>query len=329
MSQETHPEDRTILAAIEALERGGDTLEPGARPDEETTETTETLARLYTEVLGLIPQELDPAPPRPEVKQRLMTAIGAGPAPQGSDIPQGSDTPQAVPQPVPAPAPAAPTPVAAPPTPADRPSPEAPVPVSREVRVPARPARQPGRWPLLLAASLALAFAGLSGWLYVEWRDQEATIAQLEQELASQRRDLAQAREPLDNLRAELASLREKLDLVTTPAVEVSPLRPEGGLQPGARGLLFVAADHQHWYLNVEGLQPAGGGKVYQLWWMASGGPVSGGTFIARPGERIELSSETMPAGTTAAVVTLEDAGGAPAPTGPAVLRSTGIRQLS
>ena len=313
MSQELQPDDRTILAAIEALERGGDTLDLGADADE----ATETLARLYAEVLGLIPYELEPVTPDPAVKQRLMAAV-TGEAPQAQ---------APVPRPVPAAAPAPPPAAVVPPaqeTPA-------PPPVPREVRAAPRPparSRPPRRWPLLLAASLALIFAGSTVWLYDQWITVQAKTTELGQLLEEERRR-GQEKGPVEELRAEVASLREKLDMVTTPAVEVSPLRPEGDLQPEARGLLFVAADHQHWYLNVEGLQPAGADKVYQLWWIAGDRQESGGTFIARPGERIELSSATMPAGTTAAAVTLENAGGAPVPTGPVVLRSTGIRQLS
>ena len=324
MNQDTNPEDRTLLAAIEALERGSDAIDLGTDADE----TTETLARLYAEVLGLIPSELEPVAPDPGIKQRLMASITG-------EAPRTQATAQA-PAPRPAPAAAsAPEPAAVPPpAAAARPpqGPPAPVPVSREVRAAPRPparSRPPRRWPLLLAASLALIFAGSSAWLYDQWITEQTKTTQLGQLLEEERRRSLQGNEPVEALRAEVASLREKLDMVTTPAVEVSPLRPEGNLQPEARGLLFVAADHQHWYLNMEGLQPAGADKVYQLWWMAGDNTAeSGGTFVARPGERIELSSETMPAGTTTAVVTLENAGGAPVPTGPVVLRSTGIRQL-
>ena len=68
---DTTSEDRTILAAIEALERGIDASAGAPRGDE----AAETLARLYTEVLGLLPYGLEPAEPSPEIRQRLMTSI--------------------------------------------------------------------------------------------------------------------------------------------------------------------------------------------------------------------------------------------------------------
>ena len=84
MSDSTpHPEDLTILAAVEALERGK-SAPPGAPRPAGATEATETLARLYTEVLGLIPYDLEPVEPSAGVKERLMAAVRqAGPAQTG------------------------------------------------------------------------------------------------------------------------------------------------------------------------------------------------------------------------------------------------------
>src|SRR5919106_6119189 len=67
-----------ILAALDGLERGTDPSAPASRGDE----TAETLARLYTEVLGLIPYELAPTAPSADAKQRLMAALtGVQPEP--------------------------------------------------------------------------------------------------------------------------------------------------------------------------------------------------------------------------------------------------------
>ncbi len=80
----------------------------------------------------------------------------------------------------------------------------------------------------------------------------------------------------------------------------------------------------QHWYMSLRGLPPAGRNRVYQLWFVADGGPVSGGTFTTEAGKPWELSSEHMPAGTRAVRITLENGAGAPAPSGPDVLRNAG-----
>ncbi|HEY2740202.1 MAG TPA: hypothetical protein VGK45_17465, partial [Thermoanaerobaculia bacterium] len=167
MSQETHWEDQMINAAVEALERGADPSAAEPRGDE----TAETLARLYIEVMGLIPYELIPEAPDPEIKQRLFATITAraarpatAPAPAPAAPPPPVQTLQA-----PAPAPAEPIFVQAP-----RPVPvPAPVPAAAELtapeptvsavrRMPPRPVplsatRRPIGWLGALAAVLIFA----------------------------------------------------------------------------------------------------------------------------------------------------------------------------
>jgi len=78
---EPQTEDRMILGAVESLEKGSAARaaeRPGARPaagGEESHDESATLARLYAEVLGLLPYELEPVAPSPGVKGRLMTLI--------------------------------------------------------------------------------------------------------------------------------------------------------------------------------------------------------------------------------------------------------------
>ncbi|HSN85718.1 MAG TPA: hypothetical protein VL025_03120, partial [Thermoanaerobaculia bacterium] len=161
---EDNREDQTILGAIGDLERGAD---PAAVGTSRGDETEETLARLYTEVLGLIPSELEPVTPSPGARERLLTAIGAVPA---APAPEGT-APKAERQtgsrPVPVPATTAPLPkpaplpeaLATPPPAADtsRPVPRtAPAP---RPRGPNHEGKKSG-YPLALAATLALAFAG-------------------------------------------------------------------------------------------------------------------------------------------------------------------------
>lgn len=306
MSMDPSPEDRTILAALEALERG--TGEPPLLGEStgEATETAETLTRLYTEVLGLVPYELEPAVPRPEVKSRLLAAV------------RGDETQPTIPETEPRPAPqAAPAPL---PRPTTRPP-------TRELPVAPRVAMVPRRrsvWPTALAATLILALAGLSGWLYLRQVQMQETIARLEDQLAAERRTAEQS---LAGMQAAMERMRVNFALVTAPAVKVSPLRPVDEQSP-ARGILFVAADGQHWYLAVHDLPPAPAGRDYQLWWEAAEGTFSGGVFDLRAGEKVELYSETMPAGTKGVVITLEPERGARQPTGPEVLRATGVIQL-
>lgn len=274
MTEEPSSEDRTILTAFEALERGPD--EP-AVPGEDG-EAAETLARLYTEVLGLVPCELEPAAPRPEVKTRLLAAV-RGEAAADETLPGliGDGTQEVEPRPAP--------------------QRSAPIPREREMLAAPRVAmvsRRRSVWPMALAASLILALGGLCGWLLLRQTRMEETIA-----------------------------------LMTTPAVTVHPLRPVGE-QTQARGILYVAPDHQHWYLAVHDLPPAAPDRDYQLWWVTGQGNVPAMTFEARSGEKVELGSETMPADTRDVMITLEPEGGtrSDTPTGPEILRAAGVYQL-
>lgn len=335
MNGELSQEDQTILAAFGSLENGEDRV-PGTPGG---SEAAETLARLYTEVMGLVPYELAPAAPSPDLKVRLMARVTGSEAAAAADpepaaapllapVPEdGDETQEVEPRPGPRPDLQRPVPVARPAQP-----PQA----SQEVRVPpgrvAMVSQGPGRWPLGLAAALVVLLGGLAGWLGLRYFEQQQTIAQLEGDLAEARQQAQQSAEA----RASFERMRENFAMMTTPAVTVSPLRPVPGAIPGAapapenaRGVLYVAPDHQHWYLAVHGLPPAAEGRTYQLWWVADGRMVSGGTFDPQPsGEKVELSSKTMPANTRDVVVTLEPEGGAPAPTGPEVLRAAGVYQI-
>jgi len=293
VSQETNTEELTILAALDDLERGVDPSE-AERPRGD--ETAETLARLYTEVLGLVPSELDPVAPSAGARDRLLAAIGAAPA-----------VPAAEPRPVPAPA------VASAITEASRPAPRiAPGPLPR----------RHSRWPLALAATLALAFAGAAAWLWLLQQEQRTEIVQLRHELEAQRQLAARVSQDSEQARTEIEKMRSHFALVTSPSVEVRPLRPVGGGQTQARGMLFVAADHQHWYLSVEGLRPPPEGGVYKLWWVTKEGSLDAGSLAAQSGERVQMSSDEMPAGIVDVVLTLERNPSSNRPDGTEVLRT-------
>ena len=294
---ESSSEDLTILAAIESLERGTGSFR-APRGDE----SAETLARLYTEVLGLLPYELAPEEPSPESRKRLLDAI------------HGDETQPA----------AVPVTVAVPPRSTAEVRPLRPVPAATPIAAARR--RAPSRWPLALAAALCFLLLGLSAWMYLQLGEQRRMTAHLKDELTAERHRAEEAVAAARRVQGSEQDLREKFALVTSRAVQVSPMRPAGAapLQPGARGVLFVAADHQHWYLSLDGLQPAEPGRAYKLWFVANGGMVSAGSFTARPGAPVELRSETMPAGTTSALVTLEEDPSTPAPAGPEILRAEG-----
>jgi hypothetical protein len=325
VSEKPTPEDHALQAALAALEGGAAppvTRRRGAPPegapqaaatigdagDAGDAAEAETLARLYHEVLGLLPAALPPAAVPPGVKERLMAAVlgaAAGSPPAGVGPPAafgaaGSGAPAPFPP---------------------RIGPVSP-PVS-EVSPIAGP-RRARRWPVALAAALILALLGTCGWLVLGLRQQGATIAGMARQRDEARQHAGEAESRLARLTAEVESMRDRVAVVASPGVEACALKPVTPEMTAAHahGMLFVAADHQHGYLSLRGLPPAGGNRVYQLWFVADQGPVSGGTFTAEPGKPWELSAEHMPAGTKAVRVTLENGAGALAPSGPDVLRN-------
>ncbi|MGH9381901.1 MAG: anti-sigma factor, partial [Thermoanaerobaculia bacterium] len=158
-------------------------------------------------------------------------------------------------------------------------------------------------WLLPLAATLVAALLGVSAWLWTRLDEQSERIARLTRQV----QELREARSGSAG-DARLAALEEYLRIVSTPGVEVCPLRLTAveAASGQARGILYVAPDHQHWYLALSGLRPAPQGQAYHLWFFVADRPVSAGSFEARPGELVRLGSDTMPEGTHAVGITLE-----------------------
>ena len=185
----------------------------------------------------------------------------------------------------------------------------------------------PRRWALPLAASLAIALAGVVGYQAAQLSGQRATIEQLAGRLA----EVESGAPTVAALQGQLAAMQQRMTLITGRGVEICPLKPMAAeaREADSRGVLYVAADHQHWYLTLDGLRPCKQGRSYQLWFVPTDGePVSAGTFDVMEGVRVELSSETMPANTRAITITLEPAGGSQEPTGPAVLHGDEVMAI-
>ena len=328
MSDELHSEDLTILAALEAL--GTETAASGAIPRAGADEASDTLARLYVETLGLLPYELEPIAPRPEVEEALFAAIlgeetqdvvaqeEAGEATQ--DVaPEGREAFLAE-EPEPGSTKEVP--------PAARGAEAAPGKGrARLIPMPppsARAAVQRRRWPTALAATLILGLLGLAAYLEIQVQEGKGTIADLQGEMAALKEQAQAVTAEANRSQLDISDLREKFKIVTSPASEVRPLRPDekGPLQPAASGVLFVSADHQHWYLVLRNLQPAEGQKAYVIWFINEQGPVNGGWVSPRSGALAELTAKQMPAGTTDVRVTLEANPHVASPAGPLVLKA-------
>jgi hypothetical protein len=299
-------EDEIILCVL----RGGGPALAAANEQEQT------LRRLYTEVLGLLPQALEPVEPRPEVRERLLAAIRE---PAGAWSEEATLPGVMIGEPTASRSPEATLPGVMIGEPAARPAaathPEAaglePLPV-------AAPARR-RRWPTALAAAVALLAVGVASLLFVRLEESRAELARRERQLRTLEARSEEQTVQLASLQEELAEVSGRLGLITRAGTEACLLQPPDGLGI-ARGVVYIAADHRHWILKVSGLTPVPSDRAYQLWFVTEGGPVSGGTFQTSAGADAELGSPTMPSGLTAIAVTVEPAGGSPQPTGQQVL---------
>lgn len=314
MSYDENEIDTREEQAVErALEFADDPLAERSLSALESAEG-ETLTRIYVELLGLLPLELDPVRSTVEQKERLLAAVrGTGEAPVSAEGGEEAGPLGRIPADE-MPHPSASTP-SLPATPPSGPH-DAPVPGRRHR----------GRWLLPVAAIFLIALLSLSGWLMLQVQNEKATVARLNRELIFAR----QRNTDMASMRRHVKELDHRLELVTSPASEFCPLRPTGGqpLAPGASGVLFVGPNHQHWYLALYGLKPPPAGRTYQLWFVVDGKPVSVATFSGTQGSKVEFASDNMPHDTNAVAVTLEPAGGMPQPTGPQILQGDQMTPL-
>lgn len=310
MSDTKHLEDRVILAALE-----GEPLEDGRLrplvPRVAGDESAETLERLYVELLGVIPQELDPIQPRPELKQSLMARIAAESAAE----------------------------------PAETVRPAAAVAPHPRFASRAEPPRR--SWAYLAAAAMVLLALGGFFFLYGELVEGRQTIAQLEQErqraeqleqeLVAVERQLQHTTAKLQGeivaantqvefllgIRGDLTDAMRRLSVQAPETIEYCPLRPVGAepVQPRAAGSLVLVMSDGRWFLKIRNLEPAEAGKVYTLWILDERDvPLARMPFVAGPDQQIELARQGIPMGLETALVTLEPSAETDRPTGPRIL---------
>lgn len=171
------------------------------------------------------------------------------------------------------------------------------------------PLRSPMHWAYKAAAVLAIALLGVSA-------KQAVDLADSNQRLNEQAGRIADLQETLDGFEPSSGAP----DWMAASGTELCELRPQLAATKQSKGWLFVREDHQHWYVAVEGLEPSPEGHTYQLWFMAGGEPVSGGTFEPGPDGRVSLTSESMPSEVTGIAITLEPVDGDDTPSDAMVL---------
>ena len=164
---------------------------------------------------------------------------------------------------------------------------DAPVePSARRTGTPGRRSRAPLAW---LASAAALLLSVATGALWQDARLREQGLASL-------------------------------IATIEAPATHVVSLSASPGDVP-ASARAFVGADGRI-ALLVRGLPPPPAGRTYQLWLIEGGVPASAGTFAtgSSGGTRHALATSAPRSEGFVLAVTLEPAGGVPAPTGPIVL---------
>jgi len=171
------------------------------------------------------------------------------------------------------------------------------------------------RWAIGTAAAAVAAAAFTAGMVASRY---EARLGLLARQAAEVR---DQVRREQAALRDEVTAARAMNDLLRDPATRVIALNALPAA-PNASGRV-VWHEKAGGRLYVTGLPPAPGGKTYELWTIAGATPRPAGTFdVDQAGRGIRAVAPVEDGPVKVFAITLEPAGGVPAPTGPMVLAS-------
>lgn len=174
------------------------------------------------------------------------------------------------------------------------------------------PMRSPmrGKWSageMLGAIAASLVIALLLGTLIVLWQRNKAMET-----------DVARLSRQFNESQQELARVREEKRLLTAPDARVASLT---GTEMAKEARAMIAYDRAtgRAMFVANGLPPAPEGQAYQLWFIPKGKqPMPGGVFATDAAGHAEMRDVVPPEGRDTAIfaVTLERAGGVPAPQG-------------
>ncbi|MDT7603153.1 MAG: hypothetical protein QOF61_1150, partial [Acidobacteriota bacterium] len=174
---------------------------------------------------------------------------------------------------------------------------------------------------LFFVSRPAFAFAAVAATLLVAALTVASVV--LWERNAAMRSQLASLSDTLSQMRGELARAREQGEILTAPAMRTDEL--------AATKLAGTAVARITYDMNTgravfvaANLPAPPAGREYQLWYIADGKPLPGSAFTTDAQGRAEVRATVPPAGRRAQVfaVTLEPAGGMPAPTGEMYLKS-------
>jgi hypothetical protein len=163
----------------------------------------------------------------------------------------------------------------------------------------------------LLVVSLAVVSTVL-------WRRNAA----LNSSVANLSNALERARGDLGRTRDELASARRERDIFVSPEMHTAQLAGTKMAESARARLTYDERTGEAMFTAAK-LPPAPAGKAYQLWYIADGKPMPGSVFTTDAEGRAEMHASIPREGLRAQVfaVTLEPAGGLPAPSGEIYLK--------
>ena len=169
------------------------------------------------------------------------------------------------------------------------------------------------RWTVASAAAVVVVSALAAGYVATRY---EARIGLMARETARIRADLHRQEA---ELRDRLAVSQGVIDLLRDPAARVVTLRGSGSSEAWGR---LVWHEANGGYLLVANVPAPPPGQVYELWTIGGGQPRPAGVFTVDASGRATHPVAPTRAPVDVFAVTLEPAGGVPAPTGPVVLAS-------
>ena len=171
-------------------------------------------------------------------------------------------------------------------------------------------------WAVGTAAAAIAAAAFTGGVVAARY---EARLGLMARETAALRQRLQR---DIVALEGQLAVYRSAAELLRDPATQILTLRGVGPRPQATGRVVWHAVNGGHMF--VANLSPPPPGKAYELWTIGEGAPQPAGVFQVdaqgRGSHRIAPVDAAKPVKVFA--VTLEPAGGVPAPTGPTVLAS-------
>jgi hypothetical protein len=170
----------------------------------------------------------------------------------------------------------------------------------------------------LTAIAASLLVVSLAVVSTVLWRRNAA----LNSAVASLSNALERARGDLGQTRNELAGARREREMLISPEMRTAQLAGTKMAESARARLTYDERTGEAMFTAAK-LPPAPAGKAYQLWYIADGKPMPGSVFTTDAEGRAEMRASIPREGLRAQVfaVTLEPAGGLPAPSGEIYLK--------